>query len=298
MQAMTADLLENPLVQRVLMAKMKTQQHRQSLKREDAQQKSLRLERAGIPISKCPYGVCDGNGVILNSANENESASICKCVQDRVNKARYINANIPERFKMFTVNSFDCSLYDKKNDAILACNAKEAAIAYLTHFEENAERGEGLYLHSHTKGSGKTRLAISIGNAIMASYGKDVKFVRCLDLLSKVKESYREDSEYSEYQILEEICNIPVLILDEIGVGNASDSDNKILTRIIENRGTNKKITILTSNCDIDELPYDERIISKLKEQARRIKMPEESVRDKVAEQRDRDFGKQVSLLG
>ena len=213
------------------------------------------------------------------------------------NTSKWINASIPEKFKDLTVNSFNCNAYGKEDSVILACNAKDAVIAYLTNFKQNEELGEGLYLHSHTKGSGKTRLAISAGNAIIRNYSKATKFIRCLDLLSKVKESYREDSEYSEHQIIDEICKIPVLILDEIGVGNASDSDNKILTRIVENRGTNKKITILTSNCDIDELPYDERVISKLKEQVRRIKMPEESVRDRVAEQRDIEFGKQISLL-
>lgn len=223
-------------------------------------------------------------------------AGICKCVQDKANTSKWINANIPEKFKELTVKSFDCNLYSNSNSITIACNAKDAAIAYLTYFRENEALGEGLYLHSHTKGSGKTRLAISIGNAIIKNYGKATKFMRCLELLSKVKESYRDDSEYSEHQIIEEICKIPVLILDEIGVGNASDADNKILTRIVENRGTNKKITILTSNCDIDELPYDERVISKLKEQVRRIEMPEESVRDKVAKQRDIEFGKQISL--
>ena len=58
---------------------------------------------------------------------------------------------------------------------------------------------------------------------------------------------------------------------------------NETMYYIINERYINKRVTILTSNCEIDELEYNERIKSRLKEMCGVIHFPEEDLRNNIA---------------
>lgn len=217
-------------------------------------------------------------------------------------KNRLKFANIPSEFDELTVKSFNTSLYQTTENTMLAQNAKTCVINYIKNFNDFFELGKGLYFYSGKKGSGKTRLAVSLGNVILKILHKQVKFVTSIDLLNEIKSTFDKDkeneneNEYTQSQLLEAINRVDVLILDDIGVERPTDWVNEVLYSIFDNRMKYKKLTIFTSNCCMDELKHDERIKSRIAKMCIPIKMPEEDIRRMNAKQENEKL--QDLLLG
>lgn len=235
--------------------------------------------------SDCPYGQCDGTGVIhlVEKKTGNMYDAFCKCHKDLMQKRRLKFADIPTEFTGLTVNSFEVNCYEQEENSLLAKKAKQMVANYIRHFEEFEHLGKGLYFYSKTRGSGKTRLAVSLGNVMLNTIGRQVKFITSIDLLQEIKNTYNKETEYTESQIIEAITNVDILIIDDIGVENKTSWVNEILFGIFDNRMKHKKNTIFTSNCEIEDLEHDERIKSRLLKMCIPIKMPEEDVRKSIA---------------
>ena len=113
-----------------------------------------------------------------------------------------IPAKIPLEFKDCSINNFDTSLYQ---DRVMAKAARKAAANYVSNFIAFKQQGKGLYLYSKTKGSGKTRLACSIANALIQTQSIQVKFLRTLDLLDMIKDTYKKNSDLSQKEVVDGI---------------------------------------------------------------------------------------------
>lgn len=186
------------------------------------------------------------------------------------------NALIPYEFKDCTINSFNTDKYEDKQTAK---QAKKTAGNFVSKFITFKNEGKGLYLYSKTKGSGKTRLACSIGNALIQVHGERVKFVKTLDLLSVIKDTYKKDSGVSEKEVLDGIKSCRVLILDDIGAENPTGWANEKFLSLLDYRISNKLVTLFTSNVYMDKLKLDERVVDRICKLAIDVHLPEESVR-------------------
>lgn len=230
---------------------------------------------------ECPYGECDGSGVILSNNDGYWMAKYCRCKDEIVQSNMLKFATIPEAFKDLTIKSFEVSIYDDKNHSI-AVRAKNIAVQYVKKFDEMSAIGKGLFLYSTKRGSGKTRLIISVGNALIKVHKQRTRFITTLDLLDKIKESYDPESNFNEQKLLSEFCEIPVLILDDIGTEKTTPWVREVFFKILNTRMTNLKVTLVTSNLSIDDLEHDERIKSRLRKMCIEVKMPEQDIRNKI----------------
>ena len=248
--------------------------------------------------SDCPYGKCDGSGMVqlINDDTKEIYCKVCKCAEDKNQKNRLKFANIPSEFEKLTVNSFDTRCYSSATSNDVAAKAKTMVANYIREYAEFEELGKGLYFYSETRGSGKTRLAVSLGNVLLNSIKRQVRFITSTDLLKEIKNTYNKDTEYTESQIIEAINRVDVLIIDDIGVERPSVWVNEILFGIFDNRMKYKKITIFTSNCRIEELNHDERLKSRLAKMCIPVKMPDEDIRKVFAKSENERL--QERLLG
>lgn len=248
-------------------------------------------EKSQKSISSCPYGKCDGSGggVIGNGFNP-LGGFICQCQEDRAldNKLKF--ANIPEEFKELTVNSFDIGLYSTDEFKSRAMTAKKSAVNFIRNYDIFKEEGKGLYFYSEIKGSGKTRLVASIGNALIKTKRIGVKFITTEGLLQEIKKTYSGDSEISESKLLEAIQEVEVLILDDVGVEELRPWVKTIFYSVLNGRMIGKKVTLFTSNSTIDELQHDDRIISRIGKMAIPIHFPEEDIRNKIAKSENEEL--------
>lgn len=248
--------------------------------------------------SECPYGKCDGTGMIQarNKKTFEVAGFICKCRQQNIYSQRVQFANIPKEFSELTVASFETELYSKEVDKELARNAKRISVGYVKDYEKYEDRSKGLYFYSKTKGSGKTRLAVSLGNALLNVKHKQVKFITTVDILKEIRNTYNKETKYTESQVIEGIAGVEILIVDDIGVERAKNWINEVLYSIFDTRMKYKRVTIFTSNCSIESLEHDERLKSRIFKMAIPVKMPEEDIRIKQSKEENEKL--QNDLLG
>ena len=245
---------------------------------------------------KCPY--CNGTGWELVSTEGQGIFRKCQngCYQKMVMNSRLSFANIPENFKDMRIESFNTDIYSTQSNRNKAVSALKAIKYWLHNFDGMKQRGMGLYLHSNVRGSGKTRMAVSIANELICDKQIQVKFATSLQILNEIKASWdKQGIEYSESKLLDFLNTTKVLIIDDFGVENSEmDWIRERFYHIINTRYVDKKITIFTSNTSLESLRYDERITNRIKERTYQIPFPEESVRDIIARDNMREMAEMI----
>lgn len=229
----------------------------------------------------CPY--CQDTGLILEKRidsvtygepNELEYAVTCPHCGGIAARAEGFQklSHMPLVFCKDDLSNIDWDIYtDDKGKKIDISDVKELIELFVEHFMDKDGEGEGLYFYSKSRGSGKTYLATCLANTLMNKYGISAKFVSASELIALDK---KEDDQ------IEGLCTCRLLILDDLGaVKSAADWNNSIIFRIIDSRLNSRLSTVITSNCTIEKLPVDTRIIDRIFSIALEIHLPEVSIR-------------------
>lgn len=225
----------------------------------------------------------------------------CECgkIQRERIKSKLAFASIPKEFEGQTVDNFRTDCYSTAEGRELAEMAKTIAKRYVEIFDEIQEtNAKGLYFHSGVKGSGKTRLAVSIANDLISLKGIPAKFSTTIQILDQIKNTWGErargrdeiNQARTEESLIRDIVSVPVLIVDDIGVEQPKDWINERFYNILNGRMIEKRITIFTSNYRIEELQLDDRIVSRIDKMALPIEFPVESVRAAISRKENDDL--------
>ena len=110
-------------------------------------------------------------------------------------------------------------------------------------------------------GTGKTCLAAAAANRLM-SQGHPVLFTFVPDLLDQLRGGYADDAALSHDELFEQVKNVPVLILDDIGAHNGTPWAEEKLFQVVNHRYLSGLPTVLTSSVPLERL--DGRLQSKL----------------------------------
>jgi DNA replication protein DnaC len=227
--------------------------------------------------------LCNGAGVLITEQDGYTFAKNCTCTEREILRRKLTFANIPKAFEGVKVADFKASLYQDATQKNIAKTAKKAVLTYLGDFEKYKALGKGLYLYSHTKGTGKTMLALALANALLSHYHENVKFATLIDILEAIKATF-DDPEKSRHDLLDAIKTVPVLVIDDIGAEKLSDWANSVIFQMLNERLVTKKVTHFTSNLGIHELRHDPRITERILSLAIPIQMPEESIRRRLSD--------------
>ncbi|MBP0725563.1 ATP-binding protein [Bacillus sp. RG28] len=248
----------------------------------------------------CMYKECDGTGLIFVKDHEEKREFMreCKCKAVKQIERKLKSAQIPEEFKKANINSFKIDIYQTPQAKKVAETAKIVTVNFVKNFKEMMNQGKGLYFYSKIKGSGKTRLAASVLNAVVKTSDKLDKPLRFYytstsDLLEEIKKTFNSDSKVKSEQILEAVKTADLLVLDDIGVEKVTDWVEETFTRVLDYRLQNKKVTIFTSNLTIEQLDmkYQQgRVSSRIEKMSFPVAMPEESIRKKLARSENEDL--------
>lgn len=181
-------------------------------------------ETTAEPVYKCPK--CRDTGwEEVKGENDYTFMRECSCglLQRQKMDRKLKFAAIPKEFQNQTVESFMTDCYSTPQNRELAQMAKIIAKRYVEQFEEIQETGKGLYFYSSVKGSGKTRLAVSIANDLIRQKMISAKFATTLQILDQIKATWGEikkagpEEGGSEQQLVNDIISVPVLVIDDIG---------------------------------------------------------------------------------
>ena len=174
-------------------------------------------------------------------------------LQERLRRYGNLEAYKDKSFGNFNTNPFDGRL------TVDAIRSLEIALKQTVDFAENPQ---GWIVYEGPYGCGKTHLAVAIANARLEQFGDRVLFITTPDLLDFLRTTFNPNAEISYDESFDRIRNIPLLVLDDLGVENPSGWAKEKLFQLLNYRYVNGLSTAITTNTTLDEL--DPRISSRM----------------------------------
>lgn len=144
--------------------------------------------------------------------------------------------------------------------------ANEAQQVALEKCKEYArELGFGGFVFSGSTGTGKNHLA----SAICMEFHKrekNVMMVTVNKMMRTFKDTMRDNAKYTENDLINELVELDLLVIDEIGLQRASEYTNQILNDVIDSRQVEMKPTGILTNLNYDDLKVNlgNRIVDRL----------------------------------
>lgn len=210
----------------------------------------------------CP--ICHGVGFVRQdlplSHPDFGKLQICVCRQKEA-----ANAVHQRLFRLSNLDSFRAMTFETFNmqgrlglgdDQV---GSLKYALNQSTHF---ARELKGWLLLIGGYGVGKTHLAAAIANFVV-DIGVPTLFLTVPDLLDWLRFAY-DSTESTFEERFEEIRNMPLLVLDDLGTQNTTAWAQEKLFQIINDRYVNRLPTVITTNQQLSEI--DGRIRSRLED--------------------------------
>lgn len=192
-----------------------------------------------------------------NGNNDNSTEELRKQkekeLQERVNEAcRQKDKRAEyEAFKRMPLNTMDMTLNDIKNTwSDEESKQVDKAIKFVYDFDK---LNTGLYLYSKQSGTGKTTLASAIARAVYKHHSVPIFYGSEEYILSKIRETYQENSSISEDDYIKKIARNKLVVIDELGQ-NVSDWSIKTLKRLLDDMMNYNSILVVTSNYGLNDL--------------------------------------------
>lgn len=172
-----------------------------------------------------------------------------------------VQAAIPQRFIGKTLDS-----YRTENDG--QRKALEVCRAFAENFDRNLKTGASLVM-SGMPGTGKSHLAGAILQAILPRHVG--AYMTLMDLIRMLRDTWRRDSEMTESQMLAKLQELPLLVIDEVGVQYGTDGERAILFDVLDRRYRAMRPTILMTNLGKEDFraAVGDRVFDRLTETAR-----------------------------
>jgi DNA replication protein DnaC len=215
------------------------------------------------PNINCPK--CRGDGYTTNGKREHSQAFICSCIPicQRCNGVGYrtkekesglISGRCRCQKLVDRIHMFNRTLIptrhgkDSFRNFQHTSNSATLAIGIINSWVHNFGKNQqekGLVLTGEV-GRGKTHLLIGMCKTLVFEYGISTRFIEFSRLLSMLKESYSKG--LSDSSIINELINVDVLAIDELGKGRLTEWEMAIIDEIISRRYNAMKTIIGTSN--------------------------------------------------
>jgi DNA replication protein DnaC len=230
----------------------------------------------------CP--ICGGVGYVRRERSVGDpqfgKLELCDCSREKARQMamqRLEQVSNLDALQNLTFETFKISGRSGTRDP-----NKTLEVAY-NSAKNYAEHLNGWLLLLGSYGTGKTHLGAAVANFVL-SLGFPVLFLTVPDLLDWLRATYEagEDESYSDR--FEEIRNVKLLVLDDLGTQNATPWACEKLYQIINHRYTLKLPTLVTTNQDLSEI--DARISSRLqdRELVSKVQITASDYRNPVAE--------------
>ena len=185
---------------------------------------------------------------------------ICTCRQQAVSLAVY--SHLTKTSNLDGMRRMNFESFDTRGRLGLGEEERQSLELARSLCEQYAHSLKGWLFMQGGYGCGKTHLAVAIANFAI-DIGVPTLFLTVPDLLDWLRYSYDSPSTSFETRF-EDIRNIPLLILDDLGTQNATPWAQEKLFQIINHRYTQRLPMVVTSNQDLAEI--EGRIQSRLQD--------------------------------
>ena len=212
-------------------------------------------------MSACPDGRCDGSGFINDE--EKRVARPCSCRPARIarRKSAAVAGRIPRRFREVSFDREPMLSIERGNPHVV-----REVRRYVDAIGEHLDRGDGRWFRGDV-GTGKTTLAMLISRAAMQA-DRTVAIYSLPRLLAMLRETYDDDSELSLNGLIDRLCSVDLLHIDDVGAEQSSPWVLEQLYTIVNTRYEDGRAIVLTTNLEDAELrgQIGDRTVSRLYE--------------------------------
>lgn len=213
-------------------------------------------ENAMLPEHICP--VCEDRGFI--------SGRMCNCHKQLLKDIMHEEISRLAPLDKCTFDNFSLECYSSQSleNSIVPRNKAERVFEAARKYAQNFSMSSKNLLFIGATGLGKTHLSLAIVNVVInkgyyVCYGTSQNI--CDDLQSE-QFGRSENTYYSKRQVLD--CDL--LVLDDLGTEIENQYSIATIYNIINSRILSGRPTIISTNCEFDELlnKYDQRITSRI----------------------------------
>lgn len=215
--------------------------------------------------------MCEDTGIIGSITG----AKNCSCFRQKIINYTYNQSQIynidKENFDTFDENVFSNEVDEKRFNSSKSPRenvlmVKEIAKNFVDNFDKKDTKS---LLFTGGTGLGKTFLSNCIAKAVLDN-GKTVLYQtagRLMDLVMDYRKGDIENFDEAEYN---ELFNVDLLIIDDLGTENMTEARRSELFNILNTRLLNASKkgtkTLISTNKDLKELVnyYDQRIVSRI----------------------------------
>lgn len=267
-QASKTILMSNKKEQASIIANLK-KKNNSLIKEKNTFIKNLSKENNYLnPHFECK--LCKDTGYIQKDGN----SSMCSCLKQRIFDIAYNKSNMGnlerENFSNFDLRIFSDKPDKEKYKSQISPReniqiVREKAKAFIENFDNPEEKN---LIFTGSTGSGKTFLTNCIANEAL-KIGKTVLYQTAPVMFDEINNA-KFSRENAKFDLYENILNVDLLIIDDLGTEKITDTKITELFTIINTRllNQNHKITrtIISTNLNVDELfkTYTTRIGSRL----------------------------------
>ncbi len=191
----------------------------------------------------------------------------CSCFRQMEYRLLYDSSNLKYKIKDESFDNFSFAYYVSEETPRLLINAKRA-YSVAREFSDNIINDKdgdvkNLFIYGSI-GSGKTYLSHCIANELLKN-GKELIYFSSIQLFNVISEC-TFDKEKSTMYSINDIYDVRVLIIDDLGTENTNDFVKSALFGCINERLIRGNSTIISANYSIKDiaLRYDDRISSRI----------------------------------
>jgi DNA replication protein DnaC len=195
----------------------------------------------------CPDSRCDGSGFLYGP--DGRRAYPCSCRPARIarKRAAAVAGRLPRRFRDVSFDREPVISIERRNRALI-----RDVRAYVRSIKERLDEGRGLWFIGDV-GTGKTTLAMLVSKAVMEA-DRTVAIYSLPRLLGLLRDSYGDDAPYSLTELIDRLCSVDLLHIDDVGAEQSSAWVLEQLYTIVNTRYEDGKALLLTTNLDHDAL--------------------------------------------
>jgi DNA replication protein DnaC len=209
----------------------------------------------------CPDGRCDGSGFLYDEAKRTARPCSCRPARLARKKATAVQGRLPRRFREVSFDREPLLSMERRAPHVI-----RAVRQYCRSIAQNLDEGRGLWLFGGT-GTGKTTLAMLVSKAAMEA-DRTVAIYSLPRLLGMLRGSYDDDALYSLNDLIDRLCAVDLLHVDDVGAEQTSPWVLEQLYTIINTRYKDGRAVVVTTNLGDDELraQIGDRTVSRLHE--------------------------------
>jgi len=192
-------------------------------------------------VSACPDGRCDGSGFVYDEERRRARPCSCRPARQARRRAAAVAGRLPRRFREVSLDREPLVSIERANPHVV-----REVRQYIRSISERLADGKGIWFTGKV-GTGKTTLAMLISKAAMEA-DQTVAIYSLPRLLAMLRETFDDDARYSLSELVDRLCSVDLLHIDDVGAEQTSPWVLEQLYTIVNTRYEDGRALLLTTN--------------------------------------------------